>query len=106
MSSSYHDQLAVLDFSDELGLFAVPLLDMDQLVSFHGHDGLKDRKVSNESDAASCWSVYRQFLPSNHKLKQRNSKSGQYCIWKRTLFNLKSTHVEMSDDSGTNVILN
>lgn len=42
--SSYHDHLAILDFSDELGLFAVPLLDVDQLVSIHGHRGLKDKR--------------------------------------------------------------
>lgn len=73
MSSSYHDQLAVLDFSDELGLFAVPLLDVDQLVSFHGHDGLKDRKVLNESDAASCWSVFCQFFAMTDRNKGTQS---------------------------------
>lgn len=46
-SASYHDEFAVLDFSDMLGLFAVPLLDVDQLVSFQSHGGLKGQKVLN-----------------------------------------------------------
>lgn len=41
LKNSYHDHLAVLDLSDELGLFAVPLLDVDQLVSLQRHCGLK-----------------------------------------------------------------
>lgn len=44
---SYHDHLVVLDFSDKFGLFAVPLLDVDQLVSLQSHCGLKRRKEGN-----------------------------------------------------------
>lgn len=41
---SHHDHFAVLDLADELGLLAVPLLDVDQLVSLHTHGGLKGRR--------------------------------------------------------------
>lgn len=41
VENSYHDHLAILDLSGELGLFAVPLLDVDQLVSVQRHCGLR-----------------------------------------------------------------
>lgn len=40
MQESYHDQFAVLELADELGLLAVPLLDVDQLVTLHADGGL------------------------------------------------------------------
>ncbi len=44
MFSSYHDHLVIFDFSDKLCLFAIPLLDVDQLVSLQSHCGLKDKR--------------------------------------------------------------
>lgn len=46
-SISHHDQFAVLDFSDVLGLLPVPLLDVNQLVSVQSHSGLKRHKQKN-----------------------------------------------------------
>lgn len=69
--SSHHDHLAVLDFSDELGLFAVPLLDVDQLVLLQSHRGLRRRNgnvfhVGNgellRQNAAKCWPSSREVI--------------------------------------------
>lgn len=42
--ASYHHHLPILDFSDKLGLLAVPLLHLHQLVSLHGKGGLHKQK--------------------------------------------------------------
>lgn len=51
VQKSYHDHFAVLELADELGLLAVPLLDVDQLVTLHADGGLnrgEDRNVLTE----------------------------------------------------------
>lgn len=40
IQKSYHDHFAVLELADKLGLLAVPLLDVDQLVTLHANGGL------------------------------------------------------------------
>lgn len=44
MCCLYHDHFAIFDLSDELGLFAVPLLDVDQFVPIQSYCGLKGIK--------------------------------------------------------------
>ena len=36
----YHDHLAILNFSDKLGFFAIPLLDLDELMTLQADSGL------------------------------------------------------------------
>lgn len=51
VKKSYHDQFAVLELANKLGLLAVPLLDVDQLVTLHANGGLnrgEDRNVLTE----------------------------------------------------------